>query len=409
MSNIVLNAKYEPLLDFRTRYYIVTGSRASSKSFSVSMLLNSFTFNDNWRILFTRYTMKSAGISIIPEFLEKIELLNATSLFDVTKDEIRNKKTGSDIIFRGIKTSEGNQTANLKSIHGVNCWVLDEAEELVDESIFDKIDDSIRSSKAPNIVILILNPVTSEHWIYKRFFDGKIFEQEYNGTIGNVTYIHTTYEDNKDNLSQSFLAKVEECKLINPKKYTHTYRGHWLDRAEGVIFTNVEIGKFDDTLPFVYGLDFGFNPDPDALGKVAVDNKNKRIYVKELLYKNTLGTNDLIAELKRLVGRNERIIADSSANRLIEDIKRSGLYITAVSKMKIIEYIKIVSEYTIVYDIDSPNLHKELNNYCWSDKKAGVPIDAYNHLLDGCLHYAAASTLIKIGNKTTRVLTTEAF
>ena len=41
-------------------------------------------------------------------------------LFYITKDEIRNKLSGSKIIFKGIKTSSGDQTANLKSLTNVS-------------------------------------------------------------------------------------------------------------------------------------------------------------------------------------------------------------------------------------------------------------------------------------------------
>ena len=85
------------------------------------------------RILFTRYTMVSAHLSIIPEFLEKIGLLNYTSIFSINKSEVVNQSSKSDILFRGIKTSSGNQTASLKSLQGISCWVLDEAEELIEK------------------------------------------------------------------------------------------------------------------------------------------------------------------------------------------------------------------------------------------------------------------------------------
>ena len=98
----------------------------------------------NIRVLFTRYTMVSAHLSIIPEFLEKITLLGFDNLFSVNKAEVVNLGNNSDILFRGIKTSAGNQTASLKSLTGVSTWVLDEAEELIDEDIFDTIDLSIR-------------------------------------------------------------------------------------------------------------------------------------------------------------------------------------------------------------------------------------------------------------------------
>jgi phage terminase large subunit len=65
------------------------------------------------RILFTRYTMTSARLSIIPEFLEKIGLLGYDEVFSVNKAEVVNLKNKSDILFRGIKTSAGNQTASV--------------------------------------------------------------------------------------------------------------------------------------------------------------------------------------------------------------------------------------------------------------------------------------------------------
>jgi phage terminase large subunit len=36
----------------------------------------------------------------------------------------------------------------------------------------------------------------------------------------------------------------------------------------------------------------------------------------------------------------------------------------------------------LIIDSESINLIKELNNYCWHDKKSETPIDDYNHLLD---------------------------
>ena len=93
------------------------------------------TFEAGHTILFTRYTLTSAYISIIPEFIEKLEQFGSDVIqhFHITKDEIINKQTGSKIIFRGIKTSSGDQTANLKSLQGITTWVVDEAEELTDE------------------------------------------------------------------------------------------------------------------------------------------------------------------------------------------------------------------------------------------------------------------------------------
>ena len=178
--------------------------------------------------------MTSAHLSIIPEFLEKIGLLGFDEVFSINKSEVVNTSNNSDILFRGIRTSAGNQTASLKSLQGISTWVLDEAEELVDENIFDTIDLSIREKNIHNRVVLILNPVTKEHWIYKRFFEDKGVEGGFNGFKDNVCYIHTSYLDNIINLSQSFLERIKSIKHRNFKKYQHKILGGWLDKAEGV-------------------------------------------------------------------------------------------------------------------------------------------------------------------------------
>jgi len=49
--------------------------------------------------------------------------------------------------------------------------------------------------------------------------------------------------------------------------------------------------------------------------------------------------------------------------------------------------IKLMQDYTLIVHPDSTNIGRELNHYAWSDKKSGVPIDAYNHWLDAARYY----------------------
>ena len=186
---ILLNDKYKPLFENKTRYNVVSGGRGSGKSFSVALYLLLLTFEDNRTILFARYTMTSIAISIFPEFKDKIEMLNLESIFDITKSEIINKRTGSKIIFRGIKTGSSIQTANLKSIANVDTLVIDEAEEIPDEETFDKIDLSIRSSRHFNKIIILFNPTTKASWIYERFFEKRGIDGGTNLIKDDVTYM----------------------------------------------------------------------------------------------------------------------------------------------------------------------------------------------------------------------------
>ena len=378
---ISLNKKYN-LLGSNSRYFVITGGRGSGKSYSINLFLLLLTYEVGHVILFTRYTLTSAHISIIPEFIDKIETANLNNDFSITKDEIINLKTGSKILFKGIKTSSGTQTANLKSLAGVTTWVLDEAEELNDEDTFDKIDFSIRAKDVQNRVILVLNPATKEHFIYKRFYESKGVADGSNLVKGDTTYIHTTYEDNYKNLSQSFILQIEDMKVRRPQKYKHQILGGWLDKAEGVVFNNWSFGKFNpNDLPTSFGLDFGFSIDPDTLIEVAIDKDHKRIYVKEHLYQNGLRMEDL-AKICLDKATNKLIIADSAEQRLISDLAHKGLNIEPIKKGTIESGVTLMLDFDIIVDTDSSNIAKEFNNYAYLNKGSKLYIDDFNHAID---------------------------
>jgi|TARA_R110001583_G_scaffold44296_5_gene140347 phage terminase large subunit len=389
---IDINPKYQAIGN-DTRYYVITGGRASGKSFSVNIMLVLLTYEANHTILFTRYTLTSAYVSIIPEFIEKIELLDKFDDFHITKDEIINIRSGSKIVFKGIKTSSGDQTANLKSITGVTTWVLDEAEELTDEETFDKIDLTIRETKNQNRIILILNPTTKEHWIYQRFFEDKGIQEGINTSKDNTSYIHTTYQDNLKNLSESFLKQIEELKIRRPLKYKHAIMGGWLNKAEGVIFNNWKIGDFKKIGVSVFGQDYGFSNDPTTLIETNIDTSNKLIYLRECYYLPSLTTSE-ITRLNIQHAKDSLIVADSAEPRLISEIRSKGCNVKpSVKGQGSVTYgISLLQDYDLVISEDSINLVKELNNYSWLEKKSNTPIDKFNHLIDA-VRYAVSFQL----------------
>jgi phage terminase large subunit len=300
-------------------------------------------------------------------------------MFYITKDEIINLQSGSKILFRGIKTSSGDQTANLKSLQGVSTWVLDEAEELTDESIFDKIDLSIRHKDLPNRVFLIMNPATKEHFVYRRFYEDKGVSEGSNLTKNDTTYIHTTYKDNLKHLSDSFLQQAEVMKQRRPERYNHIMLGGWLNKAEGVIFQNWTLGDFAPQNS-IFGQDYGMT-DPTTLVEVSIDTSNKRIYLRECFYKYNLTTSE-IRSLNRQYANRSLIIADSAEKRLITELKTT-LNIRGIKKTTVAEGITIMQDYDLIVDPNSKNLIKELNNYVWLDTKSDTPKDnGFDHLID---------------------------
>ena len=387
MSKVTLNPKYIPLFEGTTRYYIITGGRGSGKSYGVGLFLNNLTYGKHHKVLFTRYTMSSAHTSIIPEFVEKIDTMSIHDDFRVNKAEIINVTTESSIIFKGIKTASGNQTAALKSLAGVSTFVVDEAEELNDENTFDKIDLSVRSKKVQNRVILILNPATKEHWIYKRFFQDAGVEAGFNGVKGNVTYIHTTYKDNKENLPDSFLDSIYDMKLKNIDKYEHQVLGGWLEKMSGTVYSNWEKGNYIELNKTCYGQDFGWSEDLTTLVKVSVDDFKREIFVKECFGKAGMNTSQ-ISRKNRLHAGLGLVIADNHEPRLIKELRDGGCNIQGAKQVKgsILSGIALLQDYKIIVDPKSHGIIRELNHYTWKEK-GSVPIDKYNHFLDA-LRYA---------------------
>ena len=397
-----INKLFKPLYKSKKRYYLITGGRGSLKSTTVHDFIARLSYELGHGILILRYTMTSAEKSVIPEFKSCLERLEIESDFDISGTKITNIKTGSFILFAGIKTSSGNQTANLKSLHGITTVVIEEGEDFVDEKAFDAIDDSVRAVGVQNRIIWIQNPTTREHFIYKRWIEPKnktINRYGYDVTVSNmdnIEHIHTTYHIAQElgYLNSSFIDKAEIYKKDSERKetldkgakykshYYYNYIGGWKERADGTVF-NYLIGDFDHNLPTrCLHLDWGYNPDPLAVGEIAIDSKHKKIYVREILY-STLVNDVPTALLNAGVNKRDMIICDTSEPRTKTSVQSKGFNIQNAVKGLIKDDIREISQYEIILDPNSPNYKIELDNYVWNDKKASVPIDKYNHLLDG--------------------------
>jgi len=423
MSEIKLSKKFEPLFEWlgckegnplhKVDTVVITGGRYSQKSFGVGLFSCVASKDYAHRILYTRYTLTSAEDSIIPEFKEKLDILNCQADFNVQKDRIEGIKNQSKIVFKGVKTSSGNQTANLKSLKNFSVFILEEAEEMTSFDNWDKIRKSIRSLDVRNLSILILNPTTKEHWVYTELFEARGVNEGFNGVKGNVLYIHSSYLDIErefiaDNIFEDFEEKrglYEEYEALSKEEkqyaspmmvkawnyFKYVVLGGWLNSAEGVIYTNWEIGEFREVAPSVYGQDYGFSIDPTTLIQTSIDKSRKIIYAKELLYRPKLTTSQIAAFNLEYAGKSI-IYADSAEPRLIEELKKLGCNIKEAVKGpgSISAGIALLQDFKLVIDPNSVNLLKELNNYVWHDKKSNTPVDLWNHGLDS-LRYSAYS------------------
>lgn len=400
-------------LDGNHRYLHADGTvtHNSGKSFGVGTFAERLTFEMKKRglpdgsvekivhnILYTRYTMTSASISVIPEFLEKVELDGTARYFHSTKTDIVNRLTGSRIMFRGIKTSSGNQTAKLKSIHGITTFICDEAEEWTSEREFETISLSIRQQGIQNRVIVIMNPTDSNHFIYQKYIKDTHELRDYDGfpvqisTHPNVLHIHTTWLDNKDNLSEEFIKSALYMKENDPDRYAHIFMGHWDDVAEGAVFKKWGVvSEFPaHARQVALGLDFGYTMDPSACVRCGIVGND--LYLDEIFYRPGMGITELSDELNAQGGLF--VYADSADPRLIDEIRNRGVIIYPVAKPSgsVIAGIEKMKDFDNIFVTErSYNLQEELRNYVWARDHIGnyvnYPEDHHNHLVDASRYY----------------------
>jgi PBSX family phage terminase large subunit len=321
-----INPKYLPLYTTKKPIILITGGRGSAKSFNSSLFLKRLTYDDDQVILYSRYTMVSAEKSVIPEFLDKIEREGDHENFYITSKEINNLISGSRIIFSGIKTSSGNQTANLKGIEGLSTFVVDEGEEWQSEKEFDKIRLSIRKLGVQNRTIIIMNPSDVEHFIYKRFIkdthrivtiDGVDVEIS---THPQVEHIHTTYLDNLPFLSKEFLAEVAEIKETDKNKYSEVIIGSWQRQKEGVLFKNTDfryftpsetlLKSFETSISYVDVADEGKDATAAPIGR----NIASDIYITDVLFSKLNADLTIPLMDKKIRDNNVRVVRVESNN-----------------------------------------------------------------------------------------------
>lgn len=384
----------------------LSGGRDSGKTFALACWNVVACADYEHRILYTRQTMTSTKNSIKEALRNRMILLQREGEFKYADDEftLKENNTIGKITITGQKTSTGTSTAKLKSIEDYSVFQTEEAEETTSYDEWKKIKRSMRASDVQCLSILCFNPPTREHWIAKEFYED--IQDGFCGIRNNVLYIHTTYLDNgKENMADHNWREFEELREVHERvealtvkereaipyrvlrkyeEYKYSILGGFKRKAEGVIYPIYTLKEFDETLAQKgFGIDFGSN-DPDALVKVGLDKRNKRIFLKEEYFRANTSYKDLLAVLLNRCGKRSSIIGDCAERRMIIDLRTAGLNIhKSDKKMPVEDQIKMLQDYDFFIDPKSKNLVKAFNNYKWHDKKAGVPDHDWSDLMDG--------------------------
>ncbi|RGD86705.1 PBSX family phage terminase large subunit [Thomasclavelia ramosa] len=392
---------YATFWNFKGRYRVCKGSRASKKSKTTALwyITNMMKYPDA-NLLVIRKTYRTLKDSCFTELKWVISRLKVDAWWEVKESplELTYKPTGQKIYFRGL--DDPLKVTSITVEKGVLCWAwLEEAYEIMNEDDFNVLDESIRGEVPEGLFkqwTITFNPWNEHHWLKKRFFD---VDDENNILAMTTNYLCNEWLDDADK------RVFETMKKNNPRRYAVAGLGNW-GIVDGLVYENWREEAF--TLEQIKhckttsGLDFGYTNDPTAFFVGFLDIENKRLYVWDEMYEKGMSNKAINNKIVAMGYSKERITADSAEPKSIDELKGLGLRIKGAKKGKdsIVNGIQWIQDLEIVIHPRCTNFLTEISNYTWDEDRFGnklnKPIDDFNHLMDA-MRYALEDNII--GNK----------
>jgi phage terminase large subunit len=186
--------------------------------------------------------------------------------------------------------------------------------------------------------------------------------------------LHSTWRDNEF-LEQTIIDEILTRSKLD-EVYNKVYNlGQYAMDVKEAIYNNWEVTDFwpDRYTWRLFGADWGFASDATTLieGRLY----EGKLYLKEHVYGHGMSTDDIAKAFKKAAGR-ERIVADNSELRLINELNAKGLNITKTKKYagSILDGIRLMQSVQLMIHSDSINIVREIEVYRWKKVK-GILID----------------------------------
>ena len=351
----IIGKGYATYWNYKGRYKVVKGGRGSKKSTTTALwIIYNMMKYPLANTLIIRRVFNTHKDSTYTQLKWASNVLKVSHLWKFSKSplEATYLPTGQKILFRGLDDP--------MSIRGE-----------LPKGYFKQI-------------MISFNPWSEKHWLKKRFFD--VVDDD-------ILAITTNYSCNEF-LGEDDKKLFEKMKINNPRRYNIEGLGNW-GIADGLIYNNFEELEFDieeikkrRNIKSAFGLDFGYTNDPTAFICSLVDLDNNEIFIFDEHYQKAMSNKDIVNMIKYKSYSKEKIVADSSEPKSIDDIRRQGIYrIKGAKKGKdsILNGIQFIQDFKIYVHPKCENTLIELSNYVWDTKEGNVinkPIDDYNHLMD---------------------------
>ena len=389
---------YKDFWNFKGRYKVVKGSRASKKSKTTALFfIYSMMKYPGANLLVVRKVYRTLKDSCFTDLKWAINILGVQDYWSVKESplEIIYIPTGQKILFRGL--DDPLKVTSITVETGHLCWAwIEEAYEINKEQDFNMLDESIRGTVEEPLykqITLTFNPWNERHWLKKRFFD----VEDENIMAKTTNYMCNEWLDDSDK------KLFEDMKKNNPRRYQVAGLGNW-GIVEGLVYENWEEKEFDVNdiskrkgVKSAFGLDFGYTNDPSAFFCGLIDVANKEIYVFDEIYKNAMKNRQIAEEIIRKGYGKEKIVADSQEPKSIDELYDLGLKGVRKSRKgrdSINNGVQYIQDYKIIIHPRCVNFITEISNYMWDkdkfDNPINKPVDDFNHLMDA-MRYALES------------------
>lgn len=206
-------------LDSDLRHIVLYGGRASGKSTSVALSLLVLGMNKKLRILCAREVQNSIADSVhklLSDLISKYKL----NTWEVQKDIIRNKQTGSEIFFKGLH----NNSQSIKSIEGIDIVWIEEAQSVSADSI-NTLVPTIRKTGSRLI------------WTFNRLTENDPVWELIVKKADNRTFVQKINSDAIESLlSKEIIEEREKMRIDNPEMFDHVWLGEPMTAKTGSVF-----------------------------------------------------------------------------------------------------------------------------------------------------------------------------
>ncbi len=290
---------------------LLRGGLGSSKTRTACEHINNMALKyPGSTYLVGRKDITSLKVTTQVEYLEKVVSPETVDSFNVN-DGILYYKNRSKTMFR--ETKEPDKVKSLE----LSGWLIDEADELPDTEMEEKLTQRLRQKIRmngkwvipPYAGLLVFNPVDDLHWLYflahKGWNKDEASEKDVRKYLNKMNledFRFDTYE-NKQNLPPTYIPNLIDN--TPPEDLDRLIHGHWGRAIHGkpvinnfTIKKNVRSLNLIEHLPLLVGWDFGYNHP--AVSFIQIDPLTTRVFLLREILGNKIYLEDFVEEYKTL-------------------------------------------------------------------------------------------------------------